>query len=111
MLLHQLHALRVQALRVLLVFLGELGHLRRQLSLLDHRLSLVDQLELLQRRKDQADDDCQEDDRDPIRSDHVEDRNAHDVRVDERQGGLQGDSKHVPPQRVDGVEDVERRAG
>ena len=75
----ELHHLGVQLLRLFLVLLPQLPHLGRKLSLLDHGLALGDQLELLQRREEQPDEDREDDDRDAVRSDGVEDWNPENM--------------------------------
>src|SRR2546421_2077786 len=110
MFLVQLHHLGVQPLRLFLVLLAKLRDLRGELALLDHRLALSHELELLERREQQPDQDRQEDDRDAVGADRVEDRYADDVGVDKAERALQGDAEDRPPCRLDGLKDVEWRA-
>src|SRR6266851_4866087 len=97
----ELHHLRVQLGRVFLELLAEVGYLRGELALLDHRLALRHQLELLKGRQDQADDDGQDDDRDPICADRLDDRNALQVHVQVAQEPLERMLDYGHPDVVD----------
>src|SRR2546427_6596179 len=109
-LLVELHHLRVQLLRICLVFLAQLPYLGRELALLDHRLALRHQLELRQRRQGQTDQDRQDDDRNAVRADRADDRNRRKVReqIEEERGERLLDERH--PQTVEGQEDIEDAA-
>src|SRR2546421_3462904 len=106
----QLHHLGVQPLRLFLVLLAKLRDLRGELALLDHRLALSHELELLERREQQPDEDRQEDDRDAVSADRTKDRYTDDVGVDIAEGALQGGAENRPPYGLDGLKDVEWRA-
>src|SRR5713101_4369485 len=109
-LLVELHHLRVQLLRILLVLLAQLPNLGRELALLDHRLALRHQLEPRQRRQGQADQDRQDDDRDAVRADRIDDWNLRKVReqIEEERRERLLDERH--PQMVEGQEDIEDAA-
>jgi hypothetical protein len=105
-LLIELHHLGVQLLRVLLVLLAQLADLRRQLSLLDHRLSLRDELELLKGGQGQPDEDREDDDRHAVGADGMNDWRCLKVLVQEQQEVGKGLFDPGLPQVVDGREEI-----
>ena len=107
-LLVQLHRLGIELFFVVLEFLAQLGDLGRQLALLDHGSPLSDELKLLKRGKGEPDDDGHDHDRDPVSADGSDHRHRLHVGVEEQQKRCEVLLENVPPQVVDGLEDVER---
>src|ERR1700686_4345939 len=105
-LLVELHHLRVQLGRILLEFLAKVGYLRCELALVDHRLALGHQLELLQGSQDQADHDGQDDDCDPVGPERLDDRNPLQVDVEVVQQTRQGLLDNGQPYVVDRLQEI-----
>ena len=110
MLLVELHRLRVQPLRVLLVLLAQLGDLGGELALLDHGTARGHELKLQERSQQSPDDERDGDDRNAVRADRGEHWNGLDLGVDRAQQPVEADAEDRPPEAVDGQEEVEELA-